>query len=608
MRLPHRGILRQDKGQVLIIVLIISIIVFVTVSALTLNVSSSLSQAIATQASFTAQTTATQAVGWLTSQLNNNPSYIQSRNSIFTPTTPFSLPSGASSYTATFSSPWEELSSAGVQTCPANNPSSAFCFRFAKVNVYFSTVSNALSNATTQGTNVPLTEQSVTSYIETRNDCSAGTTNNCIYNYFSSDVAHRNFYDYLYFTNYETLDPSLYPFFGSVYPGSCTTSNTNPGCIPVSYQSDYAAVGGGASIPGDVLNGAIRTNSPTVFTCVGSTSYFQVPLIEATGTRVVSPTAQGCATPPPSSTVLRSVKAIPLPSSVSSLAQIAYPYWFPSGASFDFSSNGLNGSGGINVSFTANAAYLQNVWSALSNIIQNNSPSAITTITPQGGGNDLITIQNMGIPPSGVLYDMGNVSNVVGDLSGNLTIAANGNIGVAQSPSTASPVGNNLIYNCAQAANTPDVIPNNCRDMLGLDAQGNIAIGPSSVTSSTNGGAMTPVVVDAAMIALGNSQSSSDGMIYALGWDQPSQHSCLSTTAPKLPVLTINGALIAQYRGVFGQYISNTSNQPCLVSGFFKHFTWDTRLAHQQPPYALQPVASNFASLGIRHVSSAAVS
>ena len=481
---------------------------------------------------------------------------------------------------------------------------------------------------------------------------------------------------------------------------------------------------------GDSIYGALRTNSPTIFVCDGNSSAFDVPLVQATSAQVMTATQPGCGLPSSATTTAQRVSPMAMPTNVSALAQASYPYIFPDGTSFDFTPNGMN------ISFTGSSSYMTNNWPALDSAL-----IAANTVVLVSGAS--VSIQNMAIPANGVLYVNGSVSNVVGVVNGQVTIAAEGNVDVNAQPDPT--VGDNLYYYCnGQGAVNPQVIASGCTDLLGLDAQGSIAIGPqqydetgwsyngtgspawftwaysqivtvtpgatytvsaainaTSVTagnpyigvfnltftvgyvaayqnpgnngvvsatvtipqgvtqvrviedtddatvtagqqvtwsnpvftlsgSSTNllepsnqwsiwgsqgsgpgdfentAAQLPPTVVDAAMTALGNSPgvANSNGSIYGSQWQTPNPSLQNPSCVIDAPDLTINGAMISQYQGTFGQYLGlYPSTNPCLISGYHKHFFWDSRLAYQQPPFALSPGSANFVEMGLNVIS-----
>lgn len=516
---------------------------------------------------------------------------------------------------------------------------------------------------------------------------------------------------------------------GNGYTG--TYSNPVSAVVPGPFAgSGQVVTSSSTANNGDSIYGALRTNSPTIYVCDGNTSAFDVPLVQATSAQVMTATQTGCGLPSSATTQIQQVSPMAMPTNVSSLDQAAFPYIFPDGTSFDFTPNG------IDVSFTGSSSYMTNNWPALDSAL-----TAANTVVLVSGTS--VSIQNMAIPASGVLYVNGSVSNVVGVVNGQVTVAAEGNIDVNAQPDPT--VGENLYYYCnGQGAVNPQVIPSGCADMLGLDAQGSVAIGPqrydetgwsyqgtgsaagftwsysqiitvtpgatytvsadinaSSATSGnpyigvfnptfsvgyfgpgqnpgTNGvvsasgvippgvtqvrviedtnnatvasgqqinwsnpvftlsGSSTnlvdpsnqwsttgsqgttggdfentaaelpPMVVDAAMTALGDvpGVSNSNGSVYAPQWQTPNPNKQNPECLVDAPTLTLNGAMISQYQGTFGQYLGlYPATNPCLLSGYHKHFFWDSRLAYEQPPFALSSGSGNFVEMGLTEVS-----
>lgn len=497
-----RGITKRVEGQILVIVISISAIAALLLSGVSILLSSSFNEVITTANVSLDQSQATSAFNYLTTALNDQakksslnfsslPGGFSAKFSISEP----SLGQNATEQTYV-SNRWMTFNSLGdSQTCAVTSQGyiNGPCY-YMELKVYSS------SNAAGGFTNTPAQVQSITAEVAEGRDCVASTASNAILGegcksleYYSDNISANNYYNYLYFTNYETLAPRFYPALtGSPDPNvssgadSCQNDNTSSSCIPVAYESDYISANGQSSY-GDTLNGAIRTNSKEVFTCIGANGSFNVPVIEATSS---TPIQSNCN--PVSATAPKTVNPINFPSSVSSLAQIAYPYWFPKGVSVE-----LLPTGNMYLSFdpTSDPTY-NNFWqntllpllSANGDSITNPNSSSVTVTMP--------------IPSNGVVYSTGAISNLVGVLSGQLTVAANGDIAIANSPASQPSnvnVGSNLYYNCAYSSSSKTTVPSGCTDLLGVVAQGDISIGAlqsSFVTPS--------ITVDGALTALGS--------------------------------------------------------------------------------------------------------
>jgi hypothetical protein len=611
IQMRMRGITKRVEGQILVIVISISAIIALLLSGVSILLGSAFGQSFYTANISLDQNQATSAVNYLTAELNNaqqgngsplsltSLGFASSQNSVALPAATY----GANAYEQDFEqNEWQAFDSTGESIpCPTTGKSYSIgpCY-FIKAKAYYaSNVSSAYNSAASL--------QSITAEIVEGRNCLDSTASNAVFgkscqsiSYYSGDIETNNYYNYLYFTNYETLAPKFYPSVTGVSDPNivngkdlCQTDNTAPNCVPVAYESDYVASPGGPSY-GDTLNGAIRTNSKEIYTCVGASSAFNVPSIEATST---TPLKNEC-NPIPVSTTQTTVSPISFPSSVSSLAQIAYPYWFPTGTSIELSNTYIQAV--FNIPDSNYATFFQNVLSP--QILQDGGTASISS----GVGNVSIPISST----NGVIYSTGSISNLVGELQGQLTVAANGDISIASTPA-ANGIGANLYYNCAFQSPTPTAIPSGCPDMLGVVAQGDISIGSTPTTATT-----PSITVDGALTALGTatgSASSGDGTIYAAAWDFTSPNkACITTLSSSVSqtgnnYININGSLVSQYRGVFGEYNQSSqaslpSSSPCLISGYYKNFNWDARLGHQQPPYSFSPSSATFTPLGVRHV------
>jgi len=167
-------------------------------------------------------------------------------------------------------------------------------------------------------------------------------------------------------------------------------------------------------------------------------------------------------------------------------------------------------------------------------------------------------------PGSGVIYVNGPVS-ISGVVAGQLSVVATGDITVA----------GNLTYACAP----PGVpVPADCHDVTGLESENDILVSWRP----------RPLTLDAALLAL-------QGAVYVPLWS-------LGTPPPGQPVPTLylDGAIVEDYRGAFGGYASGSDGR--ITSGYVKDFIYDARLVHLQPPWFLEPVASEWEVASLRQV------
>ncbi|HUZ22065.1 MAG TPA: hypothetical protein VMU75_16015 [Acidimicrobiales bacterium] len=260
-----------------------------------------------------------------------------------------------------------------------------------------------------------------------------------------------------------------------------------------------------------------------------------------------------------------------------------------------------------------------NVWSPLSTV-------AGGTVSSCGGGSFSATtpwVTGIALPSNGIVYVTGATSStgvsvpdcvdanavstnspstgnpgnstctagtafVEGELSGQLTIAAAGNIVITR----------DITYHCvdgsgsASSANPASVsacTSTNTPDVLGLDAGNDVIVSRPSVgssptycsndgtgTISTSSSALTAAVaptceiqnpiVDAAVIA---TQGSFGDQSFSLGQSDGN--------------LNLNGADVSDYRGPFGTF-GNCSGPNGVCTGYNKVFSFDSRLAYLTPP------------------------
>jgi Tfp pilus assembly protein PilX len=181
--------------------------------------------------------------------------------------------------------------------------------------------------------------------------------------------------------------------------------------------------------------------------------------------------------------------------------------------------------------------------------------------TPGNGkplpANGVIYVQN--IPTSGP--DASSCSgtgcygdvNLRGTLRGQLTIAAQNDIVISE----------DVRYNTWPGGT----------DVLGLIADNDIAVyHPVSSGGNNLAGSITNLRIDAAMLALNHS-------FYVQNWNRG---------AP-LGWLEINGVIAQKYRGAVGTF---TGNPPVTNHGYDKDYEYDSRLKYLSPPYFLSPVQS----------------
>jgi Tfp pilus assembly protein PilX len=408
-------------------------------------------------------------------------------------------------------------------------------------------------------------------------------------------IRRRSFIDYLYFTDYETVDPALYPTGSNNNNSTWAQANCavhyqdgrDSSCVDINFVS------------GDVINGPLHSNdamlicgSPT-FNGNVTTSY------QGTGSpvkRYRSNTGGSCGstnptfarsgdpkyadplTMPPSNVAIK-VKADATqggtgclftgPTSITFNAAgtmtVASPYTV-SGAPPNNCAGGTLATPVTEALPADGVIYVQNVPSS-----GDNSSTVCQTSTEIGGSG---TVQQpLGYPQKD--DDMSQYGCMDGDvflkgtLKGRITIAADNNINII----------NNVTYQGGTGGN----------DLLGLVANNYVQIyhpvgdcGSSSGNNGskvngeydlddTAGGLSTSFnnpIVDAAILSVNHSFQVQN---YQYGDNNP------------LGSITIYGAIAQEYRGTVG-----TTNN----SGYLKSYSYDPRLKYQSPPFFLNPIAA----------------
>ena len=171
------------------------------------------------------------------------------------------------------------------------------------------------------------------------------------------------------------------------------------------------------------------------------------------------------------------------------------------------------------------------------------------------------------LPPNGLIYDAnptGCASSgcyadvyVSGVVKGQVTVASQNDITVTANLTDASTTGS---------------------DVIGLSATNSILLGrPSNPVYN--------LTIDAAMVAL-------DHSIYLENWN----------SQPVLGTLTVYGSLAQEFRGPVGSGINGQ-----LVDGYLKNYNWDPRLRYLQPPYFTSPVLPNWVKTGFAECPAVAV-
>lgn len=413
------------------------------------------------------------------------------------------------------------------------------------------TSAGSSSNGTGGTGNVSTYNESATIEVDVRVACHGQNPNSqnsvCIQARYQQTFQRRTFLDYLYFTNNEsTLDPNFLS--SGICGGSCEPPNF--------YTQDPAYVGDGgtcstdgiASDNGtDCIDGPLYTNSNNIWYC-GSPVFMGTVQI---GGNFSSP---GYFHPPNSQQYQCNLSGTPSFNQGNPTNTQATPLPTPS-----------------------DDAYLNTIAQATGGYYSSDQTFVL------GGSPTSPTINGLPYPLSNVIYVNGNItlSTASGAMYGQLTIVASGNI----------TINGNMYYGCDTSASDPTygthyVIAPGCTDMLGVITTGSNTYINIPYNSTNNN-----ETIDAALMSVNGSIDSSN-------WITPCGGN-INPTVDKCPVLFFDGAMVSNYRGVFGAYVGDGING--LPSGnnafggasygYIKGFEYDIRLENTQPPYFIQPVA-----------------
>jgi hypothetical protein len=369
-----------------------------------------------------------------------------------------------------------------------------------------------------------------------------------------ASMRRKGFLDYLYLTDYESLDPqSGYYSDPATAAAQCSrywwAGRPSGTCVRISF------------VTGDTINGPLHSND--TLSINGSPRFNSKATTAYTGTMSCSPSTtytwrwhglSGCGdTPQFQSGDPEVVPILTLPTTNTAIKTETDRAAGKTGCLY----NGptrivLNSSGTMTVTspFTTSATYAAcvgtNVAMPTNGVIYVQNVPAAQTATCTGGQNRL------GYPISGDVTTYGCRNGdafVSGTLRGRLTVAAENNIVVVA----------NTTYQTTGAAST---------DMLGLVANQFVQVyhpvnsSGSNLSDTRNPTAtFTNPQIHAAMLALGHS-------FIVQNYDEGAQ----------LGTITVNGGIAQKWRGPVG-----TSGG----TGYLKSYGYDSRLQYASPPYVM---------------------
>lgn len=404
--------------------------------------------------------------------------------------------------------------------------------------------------------------RSVALTVTTRTSCS-GRARDCVYRAFVVRLRERRYFDYLYFTQYNTLDPALYPaqtttgYNRAAARANCadryarptgTTPGRGPGCVSVAYQGESDVDG-----RRDVVVGPVYTADDWINTC--GNPYFggTVSVVGGNGGLPHRPVPTdmdpGCAASDP--------EFAGDPGYVVGAARLTLPAATTAAATFHALAPPeyrLIAAEGATVTLTLR-------------IVGNETFVDVAGTT---NGQDRSGPAALRLPRSGVIYVGGAAGQPVharisGEMVGKLSVYATGDLTIA----------GDLRYGDFTPAD-----PDRTDSVLGLTAGGAVVIAPAE--------AGTTRTVHAVLLSV-------ERAVFTQGWDTP-------TFAPgTAPRLAFFGAIAGKYQPVLGGYDA-VSGQ--LVAGYRKDLTWDRRFAEEllQPPYLLSTNQSRWDRLDVSEV------
>jgi len=402
----------------------------------------------------------------------------------------------------------------------------------------------------------------------------------------------RQFFDYVQFTDTESLDPERYPDTPGNVVGSRTWAREHCGVDPSGHTrraSDYSVNGVTVGARNDecevvayqgsrpdLIAGPIHTNDVSAFVCVPAddpTSRVDfVGRLTTTGDNPVQSSARpgfdsGCL----ETSVVDDLAAFVDATGRGEYAQVT-PLELPTSSDLG----------------------------VLRDIAERDSAVANSGAVVLNGSQVTASGYSGSLPDGGVLFIDGDAHiTQTAPSRGRLTIVATGAITVETNLFVGGLESN---WN---AQDPMDMSEDAGGNLLGLIAVGDLVIAceATPTTAPTDPSPCADRTLHAVLMSL-------NGSILTDGWTtQPPGEPNFGRVDPNAdaPTLRIFGSLISRYRGVFGSYnplnVTTADVTPgALVQGFRKEFVYDPRLRTSQPPYLLQPVRAAWERLDLIEV------
>jgi type II secretory pathway pseudopilin PulG len=415
-------------------------------------------------------------------------------------------------------------------------------------------------------------------------------------------VRRRSFIDYLYFTDFETMDASLYPNPSSSITQSQAQSGVcshhyydgrDTNCIEITFAS-FDVINGPLHsndayriCPGAQFNGSTSTSwqgsggvyyravtgcgsgSP-VFANPGDPRYADPLTMPPSNTAILNETRPydgvgggGCLYTGPTSITFNSTGTITVDSPFSKNTSNTCPV------------NTWNGTGTKPAAATGNlpsngVIYVQDVPASSTDV--NYTSGCPYSVRYQNSSSNPLRVHPLGYPQASDITPYNCRSGdvfVSGTMKGQATIAATNNIDV---------VGNLMYVGDTNGLGEP-----NGSDLLGLVANNFVEVYHPVNSSGTN---LPTAFTSCSSPTAGPSCAIIDAAILSVQHSMRVQN---YNRGAALGTLTINGAFAQRFRGIVGTFSNGTLN-----SGYAKGYSYDQRLKYLSPPKFLDPVASSF--------------
>lgn len=389
--------------------------------------------------------------------------------------------------------------------------------------------------------------RSVMVEVTVRQRC-GGFETRCVYQRYQQRLRQQQFFDYLYFHQFSTLDPQQYSETAPLLTQAWAESNCadryaarqNGSLTARDSSCTSIAFHGQSATERDVVTGPVYTADDFISVCgnpefVGAVSVAGAGHVVGSAAQVWRPASSVCSGTPSLGAAFRNSAVLSIPSTATTFSQ-------------------ARTAADLTITPAPPAASATLVFS--------------TTETPAGPVTSLAVTGSTSdgtypLPSPGLVVVEGN-GTVRGTVAGRFSVFARDDLNIDGDLRYLSGTGGE-----------------NTSDILGLTAGDSIGISKSA----------TGRTVHAVMLSL-------SGSVRTTGWRTPDV-SAAAISSWSAPTLTFYGAMASKYQGVFGGFDVGTGR---LGSGYRKNFTFDTRPAQDPtlvPPFLISPLAASWDRLDL---------